>query len=196
MVHGELTQKNIKAGRDNIVNNVDQQTIFEAGAQQVVVKHMGVSPISAWMERLADEIRRDVRVQDFVATLQFYQEHHSHDGIDGLEPKLKHAKRAAQVSKAIRKKELFVRLLDEFSMFDSAQHIFAYVLSKMDTDFEAYVLPNLGKVTDGEIDIIINERLITPATHEATEGAFSLNAAVTSGMVYWLAEQCYIRWHP
>ena len=190
------TQRHVNVGGDNNVTNIDHQTVLEIGGTQSDVPPGHVSPIAVWMERLAEEIRRDVRVQDFVATLQFYQEHHSHDGIDGLEDKLKHAGRTAHLRKAVRKQELFARLLDEFSMFDSAQQIFAYVLSKMDADFDAYVVPNLGKLTDGEIDVIINERLIMPATHEASVGAFCLNAAITGGMVYWLAEKCYVRWHP
>lgn len=203
MGQGQVSQKQVDIGRDNNVNvggqqtitNVDQSTNFGPGSQQIVINSGPSSSLVALMERLADEIRRNEHVQNFVAELQLYYEHQSYDGIDGLENKLQHAGRASQISKAIRKKELFVRLLDDFSMFDSAQHVFVHVLSKMEADFDAYVLPHLGQMSDADIDVLINERLITPATHQGVVGAFTLNAAITAGMVYWLAEQCFIRWH-
>ncbi|WP_145140041.1 ABC-three component system protein [Roseomonas gilardii] len=199
----QVTQRQISTGRDNAVNHGGEQlvgngdlTVFREGSKQIVVQSGPVSPLVVLMDRLAEEIRKDERVQNFVATLQLYLEHFSHDGIDGLENKLIHAGRKGQVVKALQKKELFARLLDEYSMFDSAQNIFAYVLSRMEADFEAYVLPNLGQMGTVDIDRIIYERLILPPAHDAPVGVFTLNPALTAGMVYWLAEKCYIRWHP
>jgi len=99
------------------------------------------------------------------------------------------------VNLALRKKELFVRMLSKFSMFESAQEIFAYLLSKLENEFRTYVLPNLKNLSSAEVDQIFDRYLITPCSTEIKSGVFCLNSAIAAGMVYWLAEQCYIRWH-
>jgi len=100
-----------------------------------------------------------------------------------------------EISLALRKKELFTRLLAKYSMFDSAQQIFAYLLSKIEQDFRSYVLPNLAGSSSGDVDYLFGQYLIGPCANEIKSGVFCLNAAIAAGMIYWLAEQCYIRWH-
>ena len=147
------------------------------------------------MDRLADEIKNDIQVQNLIDTLQYFQVRFTTDEIEGLENKLSHAGRSSEIPLAIRQKELFSRLLAKYSMFDSAQQIFAYLLAKIEIDYKCYVLPNVGNLHPSEIDQLINERLVTPCVHEVGAGVFSLNANIAMGMVYWLAEQCYIKWH-
>ncbi|WP_420898639.1 ABC-three component system protein [Bradyrhizobium yuanmingense] len=69
------------------------------------------------------------------------------------------------------------------------------MLSKTEQDFRSYVLPNLANCSSGEIDQLFGQYVINPCANEIKSGVFCLNAAIVSGMVYWLAEQCYIRWH-
>lgn len=180
-----VKQQNLAVTRDNIVAN----TVVMNGDKGIE------SPIRALMDRLADEIKNDVQVQNLIDTLQYFQIRISPDGIEGLENKLSHAGRSNEIPLAIRQKELFSQLLAKHSMFDSAQQIFAYLLAKIEIDYKCYVLPNVGKLEKFEIDQLINERLVVPCVHEVGAGVFSLNANVAMGMVYWLAEQCYIKWH-
>jgi hypothetical protein len=186
------TQRDVTALRDNVGGH---QYNTNSNNLNFNVLSCAPSPISAWMERLAEEIRSDAQVQQFIDTLQFYIERHSHDGVDGLEGKLNYSGRSAEINMAVRKKELFTRLLAKYSMFDSAQQIFAYMLSKIERDYTIYVLPNIGMSSPADVDLLIHERLVSPAVAEVGAGVFSLNAAIATGMVYWLAEQCYIRWH-
>ena len=186
------TERDITALRDNVGGN---QSNVNSNNLNFNVLNCAPSPISAWMERLAEEVRSDAKVQRFIDTLQFYIERHSHDGIDGLEEKLKHSGRTTEVKMAVRKKELFTRLLTKYSMFESAQQIFAYMLSKVERDYAIYVLPNVGIASPTDIDVLIYERLVSPTVSEVGAGVFSVNAAIATGMVYWLAEQCYVRWH-
>ncbi|TWI05663.1 hypothetical protein IQ17_03164 [Bradyrhizobium daqingense] len=147
------------------------------------------------MALLVHEIESNEHVSDFIDTLQMYHQKHSYDGVEGLEAKLLHSGRNSEVSLALRKKELFSRLLAKYSMFDSAQQIFAYLLSKIEQDFRSYVLPNLANSSSGEIDLLFGQYVINPCASEIKSGVFCLNSAIAAGMVYWLAEQCYIRWH-
>ncbi|NTF08898.1 hypothetical protein G6L37_22470 [Agrobacterium rubi] len=192
MIGSTTRQIDIDAGRDNAAGNITNTN--SNNTYEIVMAGDG-SPIAAWMASLAEEIRTDKYVSEFVDTLQMYTQRLTHDGIDGLEAKLKHAGRASDVSLAFRKKELFTRLLARYSMFDSAQQIFAYLLSKVEQDFRAYVMPHLGSYTDADVDRLFAEYVISPCATEIKSGVFCLNSAIAAGMVYWLAEQCYIRWH-
>ncbi len=166
-------------GRDKINNN------FERRRGQIEV----------WMEKLAKEIKEDKRVQEMVDSLQYFQEKHSVDGIEGLEDKLIHAGRAAQYNKALMKKEHFAKLLDKYSLYGSAQEIFAYLLSQIDMLFEAEVFPHIENLEDAEIDSLIRQKVVEPVLAEMGDGQFLVNYNHASGMVYWLAEQCFVRWH-
>ncbi|WP_354035543.1 ABC-three component system protein [Bradyrhizobium sp. S3.2.6] len=187
------TQSNVTAGRDNAggdINNTNSNNqIFNVSFGDEK------SPIAAWMALLVEEIKHNQQASDFIDTLQMYHEKHSHDGVDGLEAKLHHSGRQSEVSLALRKKELFRRLLAKYSMFESAQQIFAYLLSKLEQDFRSYVLPNLANRSGGEIDELFGQYVVGPCATEIKSGVFCLNAAIAAGMVYWLAEQCYVRWH-
>lgn len=138
---------------------------------------------------------QDVQTQSRIEALQFYYERHSTDGIDGLEAKLRHAGRAEELSLAVRKKEMFYRLLVEFSHFPSAQQIFAYLLARIEQTFSCHLHPLATGLNRQQFDVLIEEKVLIPVIEEVGAGVFSMNAALVSGMVYWLGEQCYVRWH-
>lgn len=154
------------------------------------------SQIDGWLDRLADELRENAEVRNFVDSLQYYFQAVAHDSIVGLEAKLDHAGRSFQKRSALRKKEAFSKLLEEWQAYPAAQEIFAYFLSKIEAAFETQIIPMLGSSSIEEIDITIMEKMVEPIIHEMGCGPFMLNYNNVSGMVYWLAEQCYIRWHP
>ena len=189
-----VAQTDIQTRGDNVGGNKTTIGSNNLSLTQVSLNEQ-TSPIAIWMNKLADEISRDTTVLSFIDTLQMYQSRISHDGIDGLEAKLKHSGRTDEIAIALMKKELFTRLLARYSMFDSAQQILAYLLSKVDQDYRAYVLPNIGSISSGQIDILFTQYVITPCSQEIKSGEFYVNPAIAAGMVYWLAEQCYIRWH-
>lgn len=185
-----VTQQDISAGRDNIGRDqINTNINLNLNGEK--------SPIAAWMAKLEIEISNNQQVAHFIDTLQMYQERHSHDGVSGLENKLTHSGRNQEaVNLALQKKELFTRLMAKYAMFDSAQNIFAYLLSKLENDFRVYVLPNIAGTPAHEVDALFTQYLVGPCADEIKSGVFCLNAAIASGMIYWLAEQCYIRWHP
>lgn len=191
----QTSQDNIDAGRDNAGGDITYQNSHNQNIN--VILSGEDSPIQAWMASLEHEISTNKQVIHFIDTLQMYHEKHSHDGIEGLVDKLKHSGRSSdsEINLALRKKELFTRLLAKYSMFDSAQQIFAYLLSKLEEDFRALVLPNLNGKSIGMVDQLFSEYLIGPCAKEIKAGVFCLNSAIAAGMVYWLAEQCYVRWH-
>ncbi|GFE94729.1 hypothetical protein DmAi_27880 [Acetobacter persici] len=134
-------------------------------------------------------------MRDFVDNLQYYFQQNPYDDVVGLEAKLERSGRSAQIRSALRKKEAFSKLLEKWRSYPAAQEIIAYFLTKIESSFETEVLPLIDKIPPEEIDVIIKERLIEPVLNEMGNGPFVLNYLNVGGMIYWLAEQCYIRWH-
>lgn len=140
-------------------------------------------------------MRDNHQVRHFVESLQYYFQSQPYDDVVGLEAKLDHAGRSTQKVSALRKKEAFAKLLTEWGAYPSAQEVIAYFLSKIETSFEAEVAPYLANEPPAVIDAMMREKLIAPVLEEMGCGPFMLNYANVAGMVYWLAEQCYVRWH-
>jgi hypothetical protein len=151
--------------------------------------------IEQYMEQLFQEVAENRRVKDTCDNLKYFFEKQSVDGIDGLENKLDHAGRGHQKKRALRRKELFAKLLDRYGFYSSAQSIFAILLAKIENDFETIVEPMLQEKSSDEIDLLVQDAIVTPLVQTAPAGVFSITHNDALGMVFWLAEQCYVRWH-
>lgn len=147
------------------------------------------------MARLAHEIETNQRVRHTIDSLQFFHLRRSHDGIDGLEAKLKHSGRHDELLYALERKEQFAKLLEKWSLYASAQEILAYLLAKAENEFATGVQPKIGSLSRADINRLITDTIVTPIVDECGVGAFSLNHSIAMGMLYWLAEQCFVRWH-
>ena len=88
------SQSEITAGRDNAGRDIHNNN----STSYNVSLSPKISPIAVWMDKLAEEIKHDRQVIDFIDTLQMYRERHSDDGIDGLINKLTHSGRKADIS--------------------------------------------------------------------------------------------------
>ncbi|MBK9003918.1 MAG: hypothetical protein IPM41_08700 [Sphingomonadales bacterium] len=167
-------------GRDKVTNNHYSQRR---------------SQIDGWLDKLAAELRDDVKVQNFVDSLQYYFQEMPYDDVIGLEAKLDKSGRSDQKISALRKKEAFSKLLAEWQAYPAAQEIIAYFLAKVESAFENSVRPILASACVSEIDEAVTREMIEPVLTEMGCGPFMLNHNNVAGMVYWLAEQCYVRWH-
>jgi hypothetical protein len=134
-------------------------------------------------------------VQHTIEALAHFQCRRSHDGIDDLEAKLKAGHRADEYLMAIEKKELFVKLLEKWSLYASAQEIFAYLLAQVEYQFNFFIHPQITKLRPIEINQLVSELIVVPTINECGSTIFVLNHGTVIGMIYWLAEQCFVRWH-
>lgn len=184
----EVNQSGSSAGGDVVAGN----KITTTKNVHVSVRR---SQIEGWLDKLAEEQRNNVHVRDLVDALQYYFQPSPHDDVRGLEAKLDHSGRSEKKLNALRKKEAFSKLLTDWQAFPAAQEIIAYFLAKIDADFETIIVPLLGNTSNEEIDRLIGEKLVDPVLQEMGCGPFMLNHMNVGGMVYWLAEQCYVRWH-
>ncbi|MGY4366719.1 hypothetical protein ACVW1A_002784 [Bradyrhizobium sp. LB1.3] len=82
------------------------------------------------IRRLQSEIALDIRTQHTIDALASFQKRRPVDGIEGLEAKLQAAGREDEIWAALDKKEQFAKLLQKWSLYASAQEIFAYLLAE------------------------------------------------------------------
>jgi len=180
-------------------NRVNQRDITADGDVVGRDKYINIdrrkSQVDGWLEKLNKELSEKPEFREFVDSLQYYLKKYEYDGIKGLKGKLEASDRGSAYLKALRKKEAFAKLLEDWRSFPSAQEIIAYFLSRIDSCFEAHIEPLLGIASNDEIDRAIDRHLVQPVLEEMGTGPFMLNSTHVNGMIYWLAEQCYVRWH-
>ena len=147
------------------------------------------------LKKLQDEVANNVHVRDTVEALAHFHKRRAADGVHGLEAKLKVAGRGDEFLDAIEKKELFAKLLDRWSLYASAQEIFAYLLAKAEHEFTYVIRPQLDGLSKVEVNKLVRDTIVVPIVQECGSSVFVVNHSMAMGMVYWLAEQCFIRWH-
>ena len=147
------------------------------------------------LHRLNDELKNDQKVQNTIEKLQRFYKNKPYDGIAGLEAKLKHAGREATYDDAIEMKEMFVKLLHQWSLYASAQQIFVYLLARTERHFNDIILPQIPALDTAQVNTLVNELIVEPTVQECGASVFEIDHNTALGMVYWLAEQCFVRWH-
>jgi Fic family protein len=147
------------------------------------------------LKRLQDEIANNQRTRDTIEALAHYQTRRAPDGVDGLQAKLTKADRDDEYLDAIEKKEQFAKLLERWSLYASAQEIFVYLLAKAEHEFTYVIRPQLETISKVRANELVRDLIVAPAVQECGATVFTINHSTAMGMVYWLAEQCFIRWH-
>jgi len=147
------------------------------------------------LQKLQKEVENNEHVKHTIEALAHYKVRRSHDGVEGLQAKLHEANRSDEYLDAIEKKELFAKLLERWSLFASAQEIFAYLLAKAEYEFTHVIHPQLNEITKVHANELVRDQIIVPMIAECGSTVFTINHGTVMGMIYWLAEQCYVRWH-
>ncbi len=147
------------------------------------------------LNKLQKEVENNQHVRHTIELLAYFQRRRSHDGIEGLEAKLEAAARSDEYLDAIEKKELFAKLLERWSLYASAQEIFAHLLAKAEYEFTYVVRPQLYSLSKVQANALVRDQIIVPIVEECGSTVFTINYSTAMGMIYWLAEQCFVRWH-
>ncbi len=151
--------------------------------------------ISTLLETLQSEIDNNILSAETIAKLQRYQRTKAYKGIAGLEAKLSASGREDELDDAMEMKELFVKLLEDFAYYASAQEIIAYLLGRAEHHFRSFIHPQAAALTIIQANEIVTTSIIQPTVNECSASVFRIDHSVAMGMVYWLAEQCHVRWH-
>jgi hypothetical protein len=145
--------------------------------------------------KLKEQYDCDARTKTTIDELARYHTRRAADGIDGLEAKLKASGRFEYYDEAIEKKEMFAKLLERWSLYSSAQQIFVHILARAENEFTQVIYGQIPKSTPEEINALVIDRIVNPIVEECGGDLMSVNHNLVQGMVYWLAEQCFIKWH-
>jgi len=182
-----VNQKGASAGADlvagNKVNNFNILPPNPAGKIEVLIA------------KLTKEIEENERVRDTLDSLCRYQKKRAIDGVVGLEAKLKAGGREYELYDALEQKELFSKLLERYSHYASAQEILACLLARVEYNFQNFIYPQVDVLSAVEVNELVDRRIIEPTISDCGAGVLSMDHSVAMGMIYWLAEQCYVRWH-
>jgi hypothetical protein len=187
-VEPKVIQQGATAGGD-IVGRDKIETHVHAGTPRKL------NVVEELLQKLQAEIEHNAEVRHTVDALARFHVQHSPDGIIGLEAKLKVAGRSGEYLEALEQKEYFAKLLERWSLYASAQEIFAYLLAQAEFEFKKFILPQIEVVSEIELNQLIKERIVIPTIEQCGANIFTFNHATVMGMLYWLAEQCYVRWH-
>jgi len=154
------------------------------------------SKIEILKARLVEEMQNDCTALELIESLQeYHRRRRSPDGVEGLECKLRVAEREHEILDALEQKEMFAKLLAKWSLYASAQEIFVHLLSLAVHEFRMTIQPLLGHLDRQSYNELVTQKIVVPLIEEAGDGVLSLDALVTMGLYYWLAEQCFVRWH-
>ncbi|WP_323032858.1 ABC-three component system protein [Paracoccus sp. (in: a-proteobacteria)] len=185
-----LSQSNV--GGDQAGGSIDKSTTIYNQID-------GVKPsqITRLLRLLAHQILQDESMSGFVEDLQFFIDNRDGETIIGLENKLLAGGRSDTYTDAKRKKEFFAKLLLRYERFSSAQQLFAYIMAAIHETFESKIIPFAEVLSRKEIDDLVDAEIIEKIMIEFGEGSdhLTLNKTHLKGMIYWLADKCYVRWH-
>ncbi len=145
--------------------------------------------------KLQEQYENDEETQSIIDELARYHSRRAVDGITGLESKLAVAGKCDQYDDAIERKEMFAKLLQKWTMYSSAQLIFSHILAKAEIEFTQVIYPQIPEMSEATINALVIERIVNPIVDECGDDLLVINHNLVLGMIYWLAEQCFIRWH-
>lgn len=183
----QIDQSGAAAGGDVVAGNKYSTTYISNGGP--------ISVIDTLLVKLQAEIDENAETRHKIESLLYYYEKKSVDGVDGLEAKLIAGGRKNETFFALEKKELFAKSMERWSLYASAQEIFVYLLAKVEHEFSMHIHPQVGTLPSHQINEIVTKKIIEPVVAECGATIFKMNHALAMGMVYWLAEQCFIKWH-
>lgn len=181
---GARASQNV-VGRD-LINNITYNHLHNSSSARA---------IEILLTKLEEEIRSDAHTQDTIDRLQRYRSRQKYDEIAGLEAKLSASNRSYEYIQALEMKELFSKLLERFSLYASAQEILAYLLARVEYNFTQFIYPQINSLSIVEINELVDQKIVEPTIRECGASTFAMDHSLAMGMIYWLADQCFVRWH-
>jgi hypothetical protein len=177
----QVDQSRAQAGGDVAGRDINKTTIVSAQREAGVVEKL--------LERLHSEMKHDQKACETIERLKRFYVQRAHDGVIGLEAKLSASGRGDTYLNAIEMKEMFVKLLEQWSLYASAQQIFVHLLARAERQFNDIILPQVPKLDIVSVNTLMNELIVQPTVSECGASIFEIDHNVAMGMIYWLAEQ-------
>lgn len=156
-----------------------------------------MSQISVLLKKLNKEIEDGTHSDGFIDDLQMFIDQREDEETPGLEGKLLKVNRGDEVQIAMHKKECFSKILARFTHFPSAQMIFAFFLSRIHEVFDGQIMHQGTTLPRHEVEKIVEQQIIQPTLSDMGSDFEHLTLTPTHvrGMIFWLADKCWVRWH-
>ncbi|RWC89222.1 MAG: hypothetical protein EOS32_29665 [Mesorhizobium sp.] len=154
-----------------------------------------VSAVEKLLQKLENEIAQNQVARDMIDRLKRFYTQRSHDGVRGLQAKLSISGRDDSYDDAIEMKEMFVKLLERWSLYYSAQQIIVHLLARAERQFNDIILPQISSCDRVQINTFMNDLIVVPTVEDCGASVLEVDHNTAMGMIYWLAEQCFVRWH-
>lgn len=180
-----------QAGRD-VIKNTTVNNFFDT-----TPVGLSTSQVPKLLQKLATQMAGQTHHDGFIAELELYVNNRSSQTVVGLEDKLKQVGRHLEYGDALLKKEAFSKMLLKLQHWEAAQQLFAYFLSMIEVAFKRKIIPHCSSLSQAEIEDVIGEHIVDKIKHEIGSGheEFIISDLHIQGMIFWLADKCYVRWH-
>ena len=142
------------------------------------------------------EKSKNKELKDLCDELSFLNTQVQNEKVIGLEAKLIAGNRKAILDYALDLKQKFYMKLMKTSQYSIiAQDINIYILSKIKRTFimEIFTLICEGE-SEQKINMLINERIITPVKTDLGINLFKYTEEDIMGMIFYLTGNCHIKW--
>lgn len=184
------------------LSNQSRSIVRGDQAGRDIVKHYhshGESQVSGGLKKLELQIQdenKDLH-STFVQSLQFFVDRRDEVDVVGLMEKIEKSTFNISYTSALIKKEAFAKLLLKYQEFSSAQELFAYFLSIIYDVFDEKICPVIEGLSYDDMQKIVDSDILDKIFNEIGEGSdvLLINRTHVRGMIYWLADKCYVRWH-
>lgn len=186
---------NLATGHSTISSQQGAHAQGDIVGRDKVVVETKKGMIERLLLRLKEQYDCNEQTQTIIDELARYHIRRAQDGVAGLQAKLEASGRSQYYDDAIEKKEMFAKLLQHWSLYSSAQLIFVHILAKAENEFTHVIYGQIPRKSPEEINALVIERIANPIVEECGSELMSVNHNLVQGMIYWLAEQCFIKWH-
>jgi hypothetical protein len=173
------------AGRDNLITNNTFNTVAPKGY------------VSLLYERLRLEATQTgaASVDTFIEELQHFLDKPASEVSRTLAEKLTASDRKDLIPLAEAEKERAMKKIMRFQTSETAQQIFACVLSELRNRFLAHVSPLLAaNASRAEVDAAMHDKVVAPVALSMEPSPLSMDPGAVMAMLFYLAGNCHIKW--
>lgn len=186
-----------------ISNQTGNHVAGHLGGRDVLVNHntyvteMPKGYVALLYDRLRLEATQTgaASVDAFVEELQHFLDRPAAEVSRTLAEKLTASDRQDLIPFAEAGKERAMKKIMRFQTSETAQQIFACVLSDLRNRFLLHVLPLLvANASRAEVDAAMHDKVVAPVAQSMEPSPLSLDPGAVMAMLFYLAGNCHIKW--
>lgn len=175
--------------------NVAGRDIIDQSSSTYIIESRKPSYMESLILRLKEEQENNRTCQEKLEDLTHYATRVEREELIGLENKLKAGHREEMLPFARATKEGILKKIKKYEHFESAQEIYACILSEIYSNFVLHVYPAIkaGK-PESEVNLIIDKLVIKPVQDILGENILRILKADINGMIFFLTDNCHLKW--